>query len=134
VGRGRTLLASLFLVPGLALAARDLVSIPVVDHFPLHVDRSTVKREGKVVSFNYVLAVPKGIGKDSQEGWESTEVEANIDCKAETYYLGKVYIYSEPLAQGTLVRSVPEPTSPRRYDLRPRSTMGYIADYLCKDA
>jgi len=132
VGRSGTLLAAL-LLPGLALAARDLVSIPAKDHFPLHVDRSTVKREGKVVSFNYVLAVPKGLGKDSQDGWESTEVEANIDCKEETYYMGKVYVYSEPLAQGSLVRSVPEPTNPRRYDLSPRSTMGYIADYLCKD-
>ena len=131
MGRGGTLLAALLLVPGLALAARDLVSIPVVDHFPLHVDRSTVKREGKVVSFSYVLAVPKGIGKDSQDGWDSTEVEAVIDCKAETYTLGKVLVYTEPLGQGPVQRSVPAPDVVRKYDIVPRSTAGYLADFLC---
>jgi hypothetical protein len=112
--------------------ARDLVSIPVVDHFPLHVDRETLKRNGAMLSFKYVMATPKGLGKDSAEGWESTEVEATIDCKEETYSLGGIAIYPEPLAQGAVRTTLAAPAEQRRYDIRPRSTAGYLADFLCK--
>jgi hypothetical protein len=116
-----------------AASARDLVSIPVVDHFPLHVDKETLQRKGAVLTFKYVLAVPKGLGKDSPEGWESTEVDTIIDCKDETYSLGAITIYAEPLGQGEVKRSVPAPPGERRsYDIRPRSTAGYLADFLCK--
>ena len=115
-----------------AAGARDLVSVPVVDHFPLHVDRETVKRNGAMLSFKYVMAVPKGLGKGSAEGWESTEVETTIDCKEETYSLGAIAIYPEPLAEGTVRQAVPAPAGQPRYDIRPRSTAGYLADFLCK--
>jgi hypothetical protein len=125
---------ALLLAAASAAGARDLVPIPVVDHFPLHVDKATLQRKGAVLSFKYVMAVPKGLGKDSPEGWESTEVEATIDCKEETYSLGAIAIYPEPLGQGEVKRTVPAPPGERRsYDIRPRSTAGYLADYLCKD-
>lgn len=125
-------LIALVLAAPTGAAARDLVSVPVVDHFPLHVDRETVKRAGAMLSFKYVMAVPKGLGKGSPEGWESTEVEATIDCKEETYSLGAIAIYPEPLAQGEVRQTVPAPAEQRRYDIRPRSTAGYLADFLCK--
>ena len=122
--------ALLAIVPT-AAPARDLVMIPVVDHFPLHLDKGTLKRNGSVATFSYVLAVPKGLGKNSPEGWQSTEVEASLDCKAETYSLGKVTIYSEPLAQGTVVREAPAPAESRQYDIQPRSTALYLAQFIC---
>jgi hypothetical protein len=110
--------------------ARDLVSIPVVDHFPLHVDRDTLKRNGAMLSFKYVMPVLKGLG--SSEGGESTEVETTIDCKEETYSLGAIAIYAGPMGQGELKTTTPAPAEQRRYDIRPRSTAGYLADFLCK--
>ena len=123
---------AMLLAGATAAGARDLVPIPVVDHFPLHLDKETLQRKGAVHTFKYVLAVPKGLGKDSPEGWESTEVEAVIDCKEETYSLGAITIFAEPLGQGEVKRTVPAPADKRSYDIRPRSTAHYLADYLCK--
>lgn len=124
-----TLLAAL-LAP-MPAPARDLEKVKVVDHFPLYLDKDTLQRKGPVATFSYVMAVPKGLGKDSPEGWESTEVEATLDCKGETYSLGKMTMYPEPMAQGTATRTIPAPEQPKKLDIQPRSTALYLAEHIC---
>lgn len=111
--------------------ARNLEKIKVVDHFPLYLDKDTLQRKGPVATFTYVMAVPKGLGKDSPDGWESTEVEATLDCKGETYMLGKLTMYPEPMAQGTATRVIPAPEQPKKLDILPRSTALYLAEHIC---
>lgn len=122
------LLAALAALPA---GARDLEKVKVVDHFPLYLDKETLQRKGPVATFTYVMAVPKGLGKDSPEGWESTEIEATIDCKGETYSLGKMTMYPEPMAQGAATRTIPAAEPPKKFDIQPRSTALYLAEHIC---
>ena len=109
--------------------ARNLEKVKVVDHFPLHLDKDTLQRNGSVFTFTYVMAVPKSLGK--LDGFESTEVEATIDCKGETYTLGKMTMYPEPMAQGAATRVIPAPEQVRKFDIQPRSTALYLAEHIC---
>ncbi len=124
----------LLLAPAGRALARDLVDVPVVDHFPLQIDKATLKRNGKVVSFSYVLAVPKSFdGRKAEKGeWISNEIEIAIDCKEETYSLGKFTVYGEAKAQGPVEKEFPASADSKPSRIYPRSTAGYLADFVCQ--
>jgi hypothetical protein len=86
-----------------AVIARDLVAVEAPHHHSLHIDQSTVQRAGAVVSLTYVLGNPPG----------SNAIELTLNCAERTYALAKVYVYSAPLAEGTVTMVSTPPASER---------------------
>ena len=119
----RSALAGLFIaiVPTGALCA-DLVRVEAGDHPPLHIDPSSIRRDGAIVTVDYVLDAGAG----------SNKIEAIIDCSARTYVLDRVFIYPEPLARGS-PRGTSEPPAVERASRKipAKSTWDYVAKHVC---
>jgi hypothetical protein len=117
----------------LSATARDLVSIPVPDHAPLYVDRATLQRSGSVISANYLLDISSvENGKLAPGVVHSNEVEIAIDCVANTYETGRVFVYSEPQGKGPVAKAVPPPTVPQQRRITAPSTFSHLAEFLCR--
>lgn len=107
---------------GGGVVERQLVPVATPFEAPMHVDRSTIVREGALVTFTYVLQASPG----------SNVINAAIDCEARTYKVGQVSVYSKPRGEGT-VRVVPEPPEAQRR-MKPipeRSSWDYLAHFVC---
>lgn len=132
--KAAALLAVLLPAVVLPAAGRDLLTIPAGDHFPLYIDKDTVKRNGKTVSFSYVVTVPKGFGGNGAPDGEkiSNEIETVIDCAAETYSLGTVKVYGQAKAQGPVEKEFPGAEARKQFPIAPRSTAEYLAEFICR--
>jgi len=114
--------------------ARNLVAVTAPGHDPLFVDAASVRRQGSVVSFKYVLDVfapPEG--NAAAGAWRSNEIEARIDCALKTFFISRLVAYPGPKASGaaTAVHSF-LPADQRSEKIGPKSTFAYLADHLCR--
>ena len=116
-----------------AAAERDLAPVSAPGHDPLYVDKSSVRRSGDRVSFNYVLDVlAVAEGRSTPGGWKSNEIEATIDCSARTFVSGRITAYAGPRATGGTVGGyVPAPAEQVTEKIAPKSTFAYLAEFVC---
>jgi hypothetical protein len=115
------------------------VAIPADDfHDPLYVDADSIRWKGDVVTFKYVLDVPilgSGGGTVTAPRFRSNEIEAVIDCAAQTISILELITYSGRAATGDMgfgFVSNAEERRPERIDMRKGSTSGYLYRHLCK--
>lgn len=112
---------------------RQLVAVTAPNHDPLFVDMSTLQRNGRSVSFKYVLDVfVTSAGKSAPGEWKSNEIEASIDCAQKTFTVRRLVAYSGPRASGAPsgMHSFMAPSRPADR-ISPRSTFAYIEAHLC---
>lgn len=113
------------------------VAIPPEDtlHDPLYVDADSLRWRGDLVSFNYILDVPI-LGKMGEEPrFRSNELEAAIDCVAQTISTGDAIAYSGRAATGDMMYgqvATAEEKRPVKIDMRLHSTFGYLFRHVCE--
>lgn len=118
----RTILAAIVAAANLSAVGKELALVPNPVGTSLHIDRSTLKREGSIVSFTYVLASPPG----------SNAIDAVIDCDAQTYSTHKVVVYPELLAEGVgRIYSDPPKSQTTMRRFHANSSFEYLANYAC---
>ena len=88
----------------------------------IHVDLHSIHRAGNLVTFTYVLGTKPG----------SNAIDATIDCVARTYSVGRVFIYTGALAEGTpRTYSDPPASEKAMRPISPRSSWSDLATFLC---
>jgi hypothetical protein len=136
---GWTVLAiALALSAGAAADSKGLVRVamPAGDfHDPLYVRSDSIHWKGAVVSFNYVLDVPI-LGKSAEPPrFRSNEIEAIIDCAAQTISYISAFTWSGAAGTGEMgfgYAMTAQERRPERIDMRAGSTNGYLFRHLCK--
>jgi TPR repeat protein len=129
-------IAILAVFGSIEVRADDLarVSIPLVDHDPLYIERDSISRHGDLIEFRYVLDVPILGAAGQEQQFRSNEVTASLDCAHETMSITELSAYTGRAKSGRLVDTVSEGQSdrePKPIDFRKGSTSGYLARYLC---
>jgi hypothetical protein len=121
-------------VPVFGVASeRELVQVQAPEHDPLFVDAGSVKRNGSVVSFNYVLNVlAVAEGRFVPGGWKSNEVSATVDCSKNTFASSKLVAYSGPRATGSITGTYQFTVAEQAPDkIIPKATTAYLAAHVC---
>ena len=116
--------------------ARPLVrlSIPRDDHDPLYIDSQSIRWNGAIVHFKYVLDVPILGEAGGERRFRSNEVEGTIDCARRSFSVGTVTAHSGVAATGDATGGhTPKPGEGQTLvvDERKGSTGGYLFRYLC---
>jgi hypothetical protein len=120
--------------------AKDLVrvAIPTEDfHDPLYVDSGSIRWNGGVVRFKYVLDVPILGDAAGPRRYKSNEIEVIMDCSRQTIAVQDLIAYSGVRATGDMIgghSATQAERQPRRIDMRKGSTLGYLFRHLCKPA
>jgi len=123
-----------------AVDAKNVVPVAIAAddfHDPLYVDADSIRWKGDVVTFKYVLDVPilGTAGTVTAPRFRSNEIEAVIDCAAQTISILELITYSGRAATGDMgfgFVSNAEERRPERIDMRKGSTSGYLYRHLCK--
>ena len=123
-----------------AVDAKNVVPVAIAAddfHDPLYVDADSIRWKGDVVTFKYVLDVPilGTAGTVTAPRFRSNEIEAVIDCAAQTISILEPITYSGRAATGDMgfgFVSNAEERRPERIDMRKGSTSGYLYRHLCK--
>ena len=113
--------------------ARELVTVAAPDHVPLYFDPASVKRDGAKVSLTYVIDIPKVVdGREVSGAWTSAEVEAVLDCSANTFLVGKLVAHAEARAQGAVLEVSPPFPGDKPRTISAKSTWAYLSAQVCK--
>ena len=114
-------------------AERHLVQVAAPDHDPVFIDTASVKRNGPVVSFNYVLNVLAAAeGRSVPGGWKSNEVVAAVDCSRSTFASFRLIAYTGPRATGSVsgtYQFTADEQKPAK--IVPKATTAYLAAHVC---
>jgi hypothetical protein len=130
------LVMACFAVVRAGAAEKHLIpmQIPRDDHDPLYIEGQTIRWQGAIVRFRYVLDVPILGEAGGVRGFRSNEIEGTIDCARRTFMVGTVTAYSGVAATGEQTGGyTPKPGEmpPSAIDERKGSTSGYLFRFLC---
>lgn len=116
-----------------AVCARQFVEISTPQQDTLLVDEASVRKNGDIITFDYVLDVLAAAeGRSGPGGWKSNEGEISIDCVKRTYSISRVIAHSGRQASGTITGTYTVPIKDRRPEpIPPASTFAYLADHVC---